>query len=68
MSPARMERHIERWIVVEDRGLDQTNRPFEATQLDPKMPELVVKPEREHAMGAGTNRLGAQQRVRDGRV
>src|SRR5579864_128827 len=67
MPPARVKRHIERRIILLHHRQDEVDRVVEPAEIDAKIWQLVVKPERQHAMGAVADRLGVQERIGSGR-
>lgn len=55
VAPARMERDVERGIIL-PRALDyEIDRCRQARQIDAEMRKLVVKPDREHPLRALAN-------------
>ena len=61
MPPARMERHVERRIILLHHRHDEIDSVVEPIEIDSKIRQLVVEPECQHAMGAVADRLRVQK-------
>ena len=61
MPPARMERHVERWIILLHNRQNEIDSVVEPVEVDPKIRQLVVEPECQHAMRAVADRLRVQK-------
>jgi hypothetical protein len=67
MPPARVERHVERRIILPHNRQDEIDCDVEAVGVETKIRQLVVEPECQHAMGAVAHRLCVQKRIGSGR-
>src|SRR5262245_5381500 len=57
-----MKGHIESWVVVTRRGEHEIDGGVETIEVDPKIRELIVESQRQHAVGPLSHRAGAQKR------
>ena len=62
MPPACVERHVEAWITLPHRREHEINCRIEAREIDAEMRQAIGKAQRQHALRAGANRIGAQKR------
>ena len=61
MPPARMKWHVEAGIVLAHSREHEIDRRVEAREIDTKVRQPVGQPQRQHALGTGANRVGAQK-------